>query len=331
MTRKCILVTGSDGLIGTAVCDDLAAGGFVARGFDLKHTDHRHGDIRDAEGLHAAMHGCAGVIHLAAVSRVLWGQRDPEVCWDTNVIGTRKVVDAALQSTASPWLVFGSSREVYGQSRRLPVVESTPLQPMNIYARSKVAAEGIVQQATGQGLRGAILRFSTVYGGPRDHVDRVIPAFCRAAVAGRPLSVEGRDNSLDITHVSDVARAIVTAAARLEQGATLPTMHLTTGHATRLEDLARRIIRLAGSDSPVLFAPHRRFDVSTFAGDPAQAVAHLGWAPKMSLDTGLSLQIAQLRAAGCTDAPSQWTTSTPGSAVCAPTGIVAPPLVSGSR
>lgn len=298
MTRKCILVTGSDGLIGTAVCNALAAGGFVARGFDLNHTDRRHGDIRDAEGLRAAMRGCAGVIHLAAVSRVLWGQRDPEACRDTNVIGTQKVVETALQSAASPWLIFGSSREVYGQCPEQPVVESAPLRPMNTYARSKVAAEAIVQQATGQGLRGAILRFSTVYGDPRDHADRVIPAFCRAALAGRPLSVEGRDNSLDITHVSDVARAIVTAANRLEQGATLPPLHLTTGHATRLEDLARRIIRLAGSDSPVLFAPHRRFDVSTFAGDPAQAVAHLDWTPRMPLDTGLSLLIAQLRAAG---------------------------------
>ena len=295
MTRKRILVTGSAGLIGTAVCDALNDRGFLACGFDLKHTDTRHGDIRDAERLHAAMRGCAGVVHLAAVSRVIWGQRDPQGCWDTNVIGMQTVADCAQRSAPPAWLILGSSREVYGQSARLPVVETAPMQPMNLYARSKLAAEGIVQQAMGQGLRGAVLRFSTVYGGPNDHADRVIPAFCRAAVAGLPLSVEGRDNSLDITHVSDVAQAVVAAALRLEQGATLPPMHLTTGQTTRLVDLARRITRLAGSDSPIQFAPQRRFDVSTFAGDPARAVAHLDWAPKVSPDAGLSLLIAQLR------------------------------------
>lgn len=298
VTRETILVTGSSGLIGTAVCAVLEARGHAARRFDIADHAGGHGDIRVPDDLAAALRGCTGVIHLAAVSRVIWGEQDPETCHDTNVTGTQNIIAQLQHADPQPWLILGSSREVYGQSPVLPVTEAAPRQPMNHYARTKVAAEEVVQGAMAAGLRAAILRFSTVYGASTDHADRVIPAFCRAAIHGAPLRVEGEGNSLDITHLDDVAASIADVAGLLAQGHALPPLHLTTGRATRLEDLARLVVDLADSDSPIVFAAPRAYGVTNFVGDPALASARIGWRPGVALESGLRALIAQIRRQG---------------------------------
>ena len=100
---------------------------------DLLECGDNHGDVRDPRQVHAAVDGCGGVIHLAAVSRVATAQRDPGLCEATNVGGLSNVLQAAASSSRQPWVVFASSREVYGQPEQLPVREDSPLQPMNVY------------------------------------------------------------------------------------------------------------------------------------------------------------------------------------------------------
>jgi len=295
--RETILVTGSSGLIGTAICAHLKARGYGVRRFDIADQRGGYSDIRVAADLDAAVTGCTGVVHLAAVSRVIWGQRDPKICHETNVIGTRTLIDRLRSSTRRPWLILGSSREVYGQARDLPVTEGHPLQPMNHYARSKLQAEQAVMQARDAGLRAAVLRFSTVYGTVADHADRVIPAFCRAAVGGHPLRVEGAMNALDITHVTDVAACIAKLADRLAEGKAFQPMHLTTGHGTTLSELAQTVVRLARSDSEILTTAPRDFDVTTFIGDPGLAEVQIGWHPQVALESGLRDLIGQFQQA----------------------------------
>ena len=295
MSHQKILVTGSSGLIGTAVCAVLESRGHAVRRFDIADQKGGFGDILVPADLDAAMAGCTGVVHLAAVSRVIWGERDPEKCRQTNVVGTRNIIDRLVSSDPRPWLIFGSSREVYGQGRVLPVGEGDPLRPLNHYARSKVEAEQAVAQAARAGLRASVLRFSTVYGAVADHADRVIPGFCRAAIDDRPLRVDGATNSLDITHVADVADCISDVVTCIAEGGSLRPMHLATGRATSLSDLAHAVIDLAGSQSEVIAAAPRDFDVTNFVGDPAVAEAQIGWCPKISLETGLRKLISQLR------------------------------------
>lgn len=295
MKRQTVLVTGSSGLIGTAICRRLEALGHAVRRFDIADTGDGHGDILDPAALKSAVTGCSGVIHLAAVSRVVWGERDPQKCHLTNEVGTRNVIDAVRDGGARPWMVFGSSREVYGQGDALPLREDAPLRPMNHYARTKVRSEQAMQAARKDGLHCAVIRFSTVYGSVRDHPDRVIPAFCRAAIAGLPLRVEGADNCLDVTHVSDVADCLAKVVDHLSRGQSLDPMHLTTGAGTTLPDLARMAVELADSDSEIITLSPRDFDVARFAGDPARAMAQAGWRPTVPLRTGLADMIAALR------------------------------------
>jgi len=203
-----ILVTGSEGLIGKKLCLSLEKLGKLVQRFDIKfpkkHKDF--GDVLDINCLHARLKNCIGIVHLAAVSRVVWGEKDPDNCWLTNVIGTQNIIRAAQDSPLKPWIVYASSREVYGAQQNLPVEIDAQYAPMNIYARSKVAAEKEILQARKLQLRTAIIRYSSVYGSVSDHKDRVVPAFCRAAVDGVPLRIDGLDNTLDFTHVDDAVK-----------------------------------------------------------------------------------------------------------------------------
>ena len=291
-----ILITGSEGLIGHALRKTLEARGAEVVGLDLLGTGREHGDVRSLPRVRDALGGCDGVVHLAAVSRVLWGEQDPEGCWNTNVGGLRNVLQVLDERKRRPWLLFASSREVYGQPRRLPATEDTPLLPVNVYGRSKVEGERLVGAVRAGGLRAATVRLSNVYGSARDHADRVVPAFARAAVSGSSIRIDGAECTFDFTHVDDTVRGMVAAIDRLESGHSPPPIHLLTGVPTTLRELAAMTTALGGGRTTVVEAPPRSFDVARFHGDPSRARRLLGWTPRISLRDGLDRLVRNFRA-----------------------------------
>jgi nucleoside-diphosphate-sugar epimerase len=254
-----------------------------------------YGDILDRAAVTAALRDATGVVHLAAVSRVIWGEQAPDRCRAVNVDATAALLDAAATAPRRPWLLYASSREVYGQQDVLPVPEDAPLRPMNVYAKSKAAAEASVVAAQKAGMPATILRFSSVYGDVHDHCDRVVPAFLRAAVTGGTLRVDGSRNGFDFTHASDVADGITMAAALMAGRETsVPPLHFVSGDCIRLGELAAMAVDLGGNSAArMIEAPTRDFDVQMFQGDPTRANAVLGW----RIRTPLAVGLAQLAAA----------------------------------
>ena len=290
-----ILLTGSEGLVGSALRTALEGFGADVAGLDVRGTGGEAGDVRDAQRVRQAVAGRHGIVHLAAVSRVLWGERDPETCRQVNLDGLRNVVAAAGSQKHRPWIVFASSREVYGQPDRLPVAEDAPLRPINVYGRTKVEGERLTMAARDDGLRTAIVRLSNVYGNTRDHADRVVPAFARNAVMGGTLRVEGADHAFDFTHIDDAVRGIASLVRALADGEAPPPIHLLTGRSLTLGDLAALAVKLAGTGAPIAQAPPRSFDVSRFCGDPSRARRLLGWVPRVTLPQGLARLIRDFR------------------------------------
>ncbi|HEY8379403.1 MAG TPA: NAD-dependent epimerase/dehydratase family protein, partial [Nannocystis sp.] len=270
-----ILITGSHGLVGAAMKSLLTNAGHLVRCLDLRapQGDGR-GDVLDRRAVEAAVAACDGILHFAAVSRVIWGERDPALCRATNEGGTRNVLHAALASPRRPWIVFASSREVYGEPDALPVREDAPLRPVNVYGETKIVGERLIEEARGAGLATAIVRLSNVYGSVHDHADRVVPAFASRALAGEPLRIDGADHTFDFTHIDDTARGIAAVIDALEAGERrLPAIHLLTGVPTTLGELASAAVDLAASASPLVHAPPRSYDVARFYGEPSRARA----------------------------------------------------------
>lgn len=298
-----LFITGSYGLVGCALSGACLRDGHEVVPFDIVRPDaHGVENICDRALLTERMAGCDGIIHLAAISRVAWGEDRPDLCTRTNVEGTRNVIEAALMQPHRPWLIFASSREVYGNPASDLVVESDPLAPVNVYGRSKTEGEHILDEARARGLATAIVRLSNVYGGRRDHPDRAVPALLTRALAGEDLVITGGDNYFDFVHVDDCVTGLMAAADLLAAGErALPPIQLTTGIATSLRDLAALAISTSGSSSRIIQTPARPFDVTGFCGDPARARELLGWRAEIDLPTGMSRLSDDLRRNGPLD------------------------------
>ena len=303
-----ILISGCRGLIGSGLSAALSAAGRESSGIDLRASpeDADHGDVRDADLLARRLADCEGVVHLAAISRVVWGQREPALCWETNVTATQRLLNAALAAPRRPWVLFASSREVYGEPEQLPVDEDSPLCPINIYGRSKAEGERMTLAAREAGLTTAIVRFSNVYGRTRDHPDRVVPAFARGAALGGTLRVCGGDTLLDFTHVDDAVRGVMAVIEQLAADTrTLLPVHLVTGRGTSLGELAKLAKAAGGGRAKILEAPARSYDVGHFVGDPSRARALLGWQAEIDIGAGIARLVQDfVREAGLVDPPA---------------------------
>ena len=291
-----ILVTGSEGLIGTAACALLAKSGYRVEKLDLRSADPaQRGDIRDEALMRERMKGCRGVVHLAAISRVADGENDPELCWQTNVIGTEVVMRAAASMPIRPWVLLASSREVYGEPTQLPVRESNPMRPVNVYGRSKAAAERVALAWRRSGVETAVVRLANVYGATNDHPNRVAPAFARGAAEGGVLKVCGRDNTFDFTHLDDVVFGILSFIEALQAGEILPPIHLATGLPTTLGELAEIAVQLGHGRAKIAEVPAPSYNVSRFLGDPSRARELLGWQARVRIGEGMNRLIEDFR------------------------------------
>jgi UDP-glucose 4-epimerase len=285
-----ILITGSHGLIGTAITRALVLNGYGVRRLDRRlprgHTGR--GDVRDQRLVNRAARDVDGIIHLAAVSRVQWGDADPDQCWQTNVVGTENVIRAAAESRRNPVVIVASSREVYGEPTALPVHEDTSPAAVNVYGRSKVACERAAVAGRDAGINAAVVRFSNVYGSTADHHDRVVPAFARAASEGKTMRVCGRRHVFDFTHVNDSARGTIMLLEALLAGErNPPPIHFVTGRPTALGELAEMANRAGGGRSAILEGAARTNDVARFVGDPARAEQLLGWRAAVAIEDGV--------------------------------------------
>ncbi|MGD9810333.1 MAG: NAD-dependent epimerase/dehydratase family protein [Sphingobium sp.] len=284
-----IFVSGSGGLVGDALLRACESRGHEVVPFDLvRPAAAIPEDICDVQLLDSLLPDCDGVVHLAAISRVAWGEARPDLCRRTNVEGTRAILRAAASAPKRPWVLFASSREVYGNPVRDLVLESDPIAPVNIYGQSKADGELLVDEARSQGLGTAIVRLSNVYGGRQDHPDRAVPSFLTRALRGEDMCVTGGRNYFDFVHVDDCIAGLMATIGILASGdKMLPPIHLATGIATKLYDLAVRARDIGGGRSMIHEEMSRPFDVSGFCGSPDRARALLGWQATIGIQEGM--------------------------------------------
>ncbi len=294
-----VFVSGTLGLVGRALVDYLKERRISCVTADIRSPigQSDHINICEKEKLQAVISNCDGVIHLAAVSRIAWGEQAPKVCDMINIMGTKNILDACINAPKKPWLVFASSREVYGQQETFPIKEECTFNPRNVYAKSKLAAEKLVEEASNNGLRAFIARFSNVYGGMNDHRDRVVPAFCINAINNDPLRIDGADCIYDFTHINDVVEGIfkIISFITFERYSYIPKVHFTTGKPTSLLELAEKIIACTGSNAQLDIKEARPYSTHKFYGDNTKAKELLNWSPQVPIDVGIKKFITDLK------------------------------------
>lgn len=298
LKNKKILITGALGFIGRTLLETLIDQNCGAElyGIDIKQfpdnaeklksaIHFENIDIRDEAKIKAYIrkNQFDGIVHLAAVSRVVDAEHDKKACIETNYKGTRYIAQA-VSELPSCWLIFGSSREVYGEQTQFPVSEDAELLPLNIYGFYKLEGERTVRQYA---KRHCILRFSNVYGNAYDIPDRVIPKFVHTALDGGELVLEGGNQIIDFTYIGDTVSSIIKCMKKLDTGdITQETIHILPGVENKITDIID-ILRGMGLQFTVRKNEPRSYDVQRFIGNPVHRKAVLGDVPFSDLRTGI--------------------------------------------
>ncbi|GBC60023.1 3-beta hydroxysteroid dehydrogenase [Desulfonema ishimotonii] len=219
IAEKSILVTGGGGFLGGAIVRQLAERGETVRTFsrgsysdlDALGVTQIRGDLSDPAAVEKACDGVELVFHTAARPGV-WGKYADY--FDTNVTGTRNVLEACrkqgverLVHTSSPSVVFNGT-DMAGVDESVP----WPSQYHAHYPRTKALAEQAVIQAAKEGLRTVILRPHLIWGPGDNHL---VPRIIRRA---RSLMIVGDGkNPVDTIYIDNAADAHMLAAEKLRR------------------------------------------------------------------------------------------------------------------
>ncbi len=296
MKKLKVLVTGSSGTIGSALCTRLIDRGHSVVGIDAQKQkwDNRIETIVcDLRQTFPKLNFNPDVlVHLAANPFVRASVSNPELATDNSKM-TENVI-AYWVANKIEHFVFGSSREVYGNQNLVSFSEDNVTgSTESPYAASKLSSELKIRKASSDyGLSHTIVRFSNVYGrfdGYRnDGHTRVIPLFIKQCKLNKPLAVFGKDKKFDFTYIDDAVEGVVLSVEKQPKN---ETINLATGVATPLYKVAEMIIAELHSKSTITFEDVKKGEVSHYAADIAKAKKLLGYSPKVSLAEGIKLTV----------------------------------------
>ena len=205
-----------------------------------------HVDLRDHDGVKGVMGSFDfhGVIHLASFPRQKVFAKNP--IWGADVMGTGLI--NLLEWTKAykiPKFVYVSSSMVYGDFRD-GVRETADCCPAGQYGIMKYMGERLVEDYSRRGAFDyTIVRPSAVYG-ELDVEDRVVSKFMLAAMRDQTITVRGANESLDFTHVDDVAAGISLATVKQEANGNTYNMTRCASKQITLLDAAALCIKIAG-------------------------------------------------------------------------------------
>ena len=228
-----LLITGATGTLGRAfarLCD--------LRGLAHRLTTRADMDIADPASVAALLDDLQpwAVVNTAGYVRVDDAEREPAACERENTTGPA-VLAAACAARGLQLLTF-SSDLVFDGAKRTPYVESDPVAPLNVYGRTKAAAERRVLAAHPS----ALVARTSAFFGPWDEYNFVMVAL-RELRAGRPF-VAAEDATVSPTYVPDLVNAGLDLLLDGERG----LWHLANPGETTWADLARTAAELAGVD-----------------------------------------------------------------------------------
>jgi len=245
-----------------------------------------HADIRDTDALHRILPGHDAIVHFAAESHVDRSVVDASIFVETNVLGTQRLLDAAL-ALKIPRFVHVSTDEVYGSIDEGEWDEDEPLLPNSPYAASKAASDLIVRSYhRTHGMNVSITRCSNNYG-PHHFPEKVIPLFVTNLIDAKPVPLYGDgENRRDWLHVDDHCRGI---ALVLTDGRAGEIYNIGGGTELTNRELTTMLLEATGRDeSFVTYVEDRKGHDRRYCVSIDKISAELGYQPLVPFSQGLT-------------------------------------------
>jgi UDP-glucuronate 4-epimerase len=301
-----VLVTGGAGFIGSHLAEKLLAAGHEVVILDdfndfydpqIKHTNIAgfakdlticHVDLRENDSVRTAFRRekVDAIVHLAARAGVRPSIQHPRLYYDTNVIGTLHLLEAA-RMTGIERFIFVSSSSVYGASKTVPFSEDQHLtQTLSPYGATKIGGEFLCSTYSNlYQLRVVALRYFTVYG-PRQRPDLAIHQFTGRIYADQPIDQFGDGTTQrDYTYIDDIIQG--TMAALDYDGPLFDIFNLGESETIQLKDLILAIENAVGKKAKINRLAERPGDMPRTYADISKARKLLGYYPTTKLSEGL--------------------------------------------
>jgi len=218
-----VLVIGGAGYVGTCLVSQLLQKGYRVRILDLllfgtnpldQIIEHPKcelfvGDFRNAQTLIQATRDMDAIVHLGGIVGDPACSLDDDLTIDVNLTATTLLVETCKLMNISR-LVFASSCSVYGQGEESCLTEESAVNPISLYARTKIAAEWVLLEQSSEHFLPTVLRFGTLFGlSARPRFDLVVNLLTAKAITDKRIQIFGGSQWRPFVHVKDASKAIV--------------------------------------------------------------------------------------------------------------------------
>jgi UDP-glucose 4-epimerase len=293
-----ILVTGGAGFIGSTIADAYIEAGHEvvvidnlysgkrenipakARFHEIDIVSPKIADVLDAERPDV-------VSHHAAQMDVRLSVASPAFDAEVNVVGTIRLLEAAVKAGVKKVLFASSGGAAYGEQERFPAQEADRTNPVSPYGVSKRSGEHyLFYYHAEHRLPYIAFRYANVYGPRQDpHGEAgVVAIFCEKLLRGEPPRINGDGKQTrDYVFIEDLVRANLRG---LESSFVGP-MNIGTGRETDVVTLATKLVALSGKAIEPAHGPAKAGEQRRSVIDPSLAKSELGWEPRIALDEGL--------------------------------------------
>ena len=294
------VVTGAAGFIGSHLCEALLDRGHSVVGIDNLLTgdmanvahmrDRDFQFIRHDVTQYIDVEGDVdAVLHWASPASPIDYLELPIQTLKVGSLGTHNALGLAKAKRAR--FVIASTSEIYGDPLEHPQRETywgnvNPIGPRGVYDEAKRFAEAItLAYHRYHAVDTKIVRIFNTYG-PRMRLrdGRAVPAFMSQALRNEDVTVFGDGTQTrSFCYVTDLVDGIL----RLMESDTNDPVNIGNPHEVTIEQIARIIIKLVGSNSKIVYRPLPVDDPKQRKPDITRAQTRLGWEPKVSLEEGL--------------------------------------------
>lgn len=303
-----VLVTGSDGFIGSHLTEELVKKGYQVRAFAyynsfntwgwldtlpakiMQNVEVFQGDIRDPNGVAEAMQGMDAVFHLAALIAIPFSYHSPDTYVDTNIKGTLNVLQAARKWQTKRVLVTSTS-EVYGTAQYIPIDEKHPFQGQSPYSATKIGADRLAESFYRSfQLPVTIVRPFNTYG-PRQSARAVIPTIITQLLTGKTeIKLGSLTPTRDFNYVKDTVQGFISI---YESEKTVgEEINIATQKEISIGQLAEELIQQINPNAKIVCDGERlrpeKSEVNRLLGSNEKLLRMTDWKPRYSLEEGLT-------------------------------------------
>lgn len=305
---KAILITGSEGFVGSHLVDALQDDSYniIRTCYPLLTTKNPECVPLDITNCEKTMDVIKNsnpdiIIHLAAISSVSKSFRDPLLTYNSNVLGTVNVLEAAKSIKKPVKFIYISTCEVYGGGT--DIKETTGITLVNPYAVSKYAAELIcTSYSIGLNIECVILR-SFTHTGPGQSADFVLPTIARQIVdiekgkKPREVRLGNLEAVREFMNVLDIVKAYKLAIEKCVTGA---IYNISSGKGYSIKQSIDEFQKYAAVEFKVISdtARKRKTDIPVLVGNGEKFTRQTGWKPQVSFSKTIEELLEYWRAQG---------------------------------